>query len=322
MNDNDGAKQATGAPLEQAALSWCIKMRGEVTEELQKEFDEWRKEPAHQRAYNRYSKVMHKAEILKTSAGRRPKRWLMAGAAAAAVILFAIAISAGGTPFPGSGDGLSARAAEPLVTQRGEIRRFLLDDGSTATLDTDTKVEVSISPDSRFLRLAYGRARLDVAKDARPFRIAVGEGVVTTREAVVDISIRANRRVVVELISGTAELKPAASAEHPRSLSAAEAIEYGVDDRSIRGSARGSASSSREWPSGWADHRSIRLDQLVSEANRYAEIPIVVDDPKVATRMVTGRFKISDTEMFVSRIAELFDLAVDRRADGIHLRTR
>src|SRR3546814_20055750 len=75
-------------------------------------------------AYNRYSRVIAQAEILKSSGQtdeattaklvtRPSKRWIMVGAAAAAVIVFAITISAGGTPIPGS--GVSATAAEPLV---------------------------------------------------------------------------------------------------------------------------------------------------------------------------------------------------------------
>src|SRR3546814_10866775 len=98
---------------------------------------------------------MVQAEILKSSeqtgeattaklVTHPSKRWMMVGAAAAAVIVFAITISAGGTPIPGSGVVLSAHAAEPLVTERGEIRSFELEDGSTATLDSDTRIEVSI----------------------------------------------------------------------------------------------------------------------------------------------------------------------------------
>ena len=85
---------------------------------------------------------------------------------------------------------------------------------------------------------------------------------------------------------------------------------------------RPSVSSSAEWPSGWAEHRSIPLDQLISEANEYASLPIVVEDPKIAKRDVSGRFKISDTEIFLQRIADLFDLTIHRRPDGIYLRSQ
>ncbi|MBK6413884.1 hypothetical protein [Sphingopyxis sp.] len=69
----------------------------------------------------------------------------------AALVL--IAIGAGGAPCCSVGAGSTARAAEPLVTRRGEIRTFRLADGSTATLDTDSRVG------SNFLTLSPGPSR-------------------------------------------------------------------------------------------------------------------------------------------------------------------
>lgn len=313
-------------------------MRGEVTKTLQEEFDQWRTaSPDNQRAYDRYSRVIAGSKILKTSrelhpsaieepVERRPGRWLMTGAAAAAACIFAIAISAGDHLFPGSADVLAARATEPLVTGRGEIRSFLLNDGSTATLDTETQVEVSIASGDRYLRLMQGRARLEVINSPRSFKIAVGDGVVTTKEGVVDITLRDDRRVVVELVRGNAELDPALPTDRPTgrsiTLQRSTALEYGASDQQIRSSISERVGSSHEWPSGWAEYASIRLDLLVREANRYSDMPITLGSPNIANRTVSGRFKISDTEMFLSRIAELLDLTVERSSDGIRLRTR
>lgn len=313
-------------------------MRGEVTEQLQEQFEQWlAASPRHRQAYDRYSRVITQAEILKTSGQtgeatsanlvtRPSKRWIMVGAAAAAAIVFAITISAGGTPIPGSGVVLSAHAAEPVMTKRGEIRSFKLEDGSTVTLDSDTRIEVSISPDARYVRVAQGRARMRVANNVRPFRLAAGQGIVTTNEGVVDVMISDDRQVVVELISGKADLASASRAGPtvavPRPLRSGTTLRYRTDDQQVHSTTRPSVNLSAEWPSGWAEHRSIPLDQLVSEVNRYASVPIIVEDPKLAKRDAAGRFKISDTEMFLKRIADLFDLTVHRRPDGIYLRSQ
>jgi len=338
MNDNESAKSGGDAPSKEDALAWAIKMRGEMTEQLQEQFERWlAASPLHKQAYDRYSRVISQAEILKSSAQtaeattaklatRFPKRWMMMGAAVAAVVVFAITISAGGTPIPGSDPILSAHAAEPLVTRRGEIRSFELEDGSMATLDSNTRIEVSISPDTRSVRLAHGRARVRVANDIRPFRLAAGQGIVTTNEGVVDVMISDDRQVLLELISGKADLTSASratfAAAAPRSLRNRTALQYRADDPQVHSTARPSVNSSAEWPSGWVEHRSIPLDQLISEANKYASIPIIVEDRKLAARDAAGRFKISDTEMFLKRIAELFDLTIHRRPDGIYLRSQ
>src|SRR3546814_9779043 len=57
-------------------------------------------------------------------------------------------------------------------------------------------------------------------------------------------------------------------------------------------------------------YRSIRLDRLVAEANRYAVLPIMIDDPATAAFEVSGRFHVSQTERFADRIASLFGLSV------------
>src|SRR3546814_17577689 len=110
--------------------------------------------------------------------------------------------------------------------------------------------------------------------------------------------ISADRQVVVELISGKAHLasasRAASAAAEPQSLRTRSALQYGFHDPQIRSTVRASVSSSAEWPSGWAEHSSIPLDQLISEANEYAPLPIVLEDPKLAKRDVSGRFKIND----------------------------
>ena len=338
MNDNESAKSGGDTPGKDEALAWAIKMRGEMTKQLQEQFERWlAASPQHKQAYDRYSRVISQAAILKSSGQadeattaklvtRSSKRWMMVGAGVAAVIVFAITISAGGTPIPGSDVVLSAHAAEPLVTQRGEIRSFALKDGSTATLDSNTKIEVLISPDTRYVRLAHGRARVRVANDRRPFRLAAGQGIVSTNEGVVDVTLSDDHHVLVELISGKADLASASratsAAAAPQSLRTRTALKYRADDPQVHFTARPSVSSSAEWPAGWVEHRSIPLDQLISEANRYASVPIIVEDRKLAKRDAAGRFKISDTEMFLTRIANLFDLTIHRRPDGIYLRSQ
>src|SRR3546814_8736088 len=76
----------------------------------------------------------------------------------------------------------------------------------------------------------------------------------------------------------------------------------------------GEAQIPESWPDGWAEYRSIRLDRLVAEANRYAVLPIMIDDPATAAFEVSGRFHVSQTERFADRIASLFGLSEIGRA--------
>lgn len=78
--------------------------------------------------------------------------------------------------------------------------------------------------------------------------------------------------------------------------------------------------SNREWPSGWVAYETIRLDNLIAQANRYAEKPIRLADPMLGTLKVSGRFRISDSHGFVARICALFDLQAVPEQDAVYLR--
>src|SRR3546814_11157201 len=82
------------------------------------------------------------------------------------------------------------------------------------------------------------------------------------------------------------------------------------------------ANARQDWPSGWVQHRSIRLDQLVAQANRYSGKPIILDDNATAALIASGRFQINKTDVFVERIAESLKLRISYRDDGMHLRKR
>lgn len=333
MNDN-GRDARDNMSIKEQARKWLARLEHDKSPETRVEFEAWlAASEEHRREFAWIEKVYANSEILTKSEkfGRnreardrsaRPRSWLMIGtAAAAAAAVLLIAFGAGSASLPGS--SMSAQAAVPLVTQRGEIRSFRLADGSTATLDTDSKVEVSITEQERYLRLSHGRARFEVAPDPRPFRVQAGAGEVTARRGVFDVAYDDATKITVRLISGDADIGPASqqSRDAVQPLRQDAVTGYGSADYGSTEVRPEAADMLRQdWPNGWVNYRSIRLDQLIAQANRYADKPIILDDPATAALQVTGLFKISETDKFVKRIAELKSLRVSRRNDGIHLR--
>lgn len=320
-------------PVDEVARAWLIKMRGEDAGALRGEFEAWLLASAdHCEAYRRAERRMSALAALKTSqrhgtshaeARRGPVRgWLPWGAAATAIALLIIAIGAGGASLPGQpGTASVARAAEPLVTQRGEIRTFRLADGSRATLDTDSRLDVAFGKGARSVRLIKGRVRLAIARRDVPLHIAAGQGRTTANDAEIDLSVDEAGTVTAALRRGEADLRLDAKAGPGTALPRGEALTYRRDGR-LQLAATPASDIPASWPEGWADYRSIRLDHLVAEANRYAVLPVVIDDRSIAALEVSGRFHISQTERFADRIASLFGLGVERTADAIHLRRR
>ncbi len=249
----------------------------------------------------------------------------MAGAAAAAVLLLAFGMQASRTVSLDNSSIASDDTDKPLVTAPREIRTWRLSDGSSVTLDADSRVEVAMTSEERRLRLRQGKARFSVVGERRPFIVEAAAGAVMADQAVFDMAFDRSDRVTVNLISGRANMhgliQPAVYTVPDRSLQPGKPVFYPVDAFAPT-QADGAAADARDWPDGWVEYRSIALRDLVAQANRYSDRPIVIDDPAVGDMSASGRFKLTDTDAFVSRIAEALDLSVKRRSDGIHLGRR
>lgn len=131
--------------------------------------------------------------------------------------------------------------------------------------------------------------------------------------------------IAVTLAKGGASIEVADGHRGPRQplqLVAGKPLGYRADAPVLSLEARPEAQGMSDWPSGWAEYRVIRLDQLVAQANRYAAVPIIIKDPAIARLEASGRFRISQTDSFIERLSGLFDLVAERRADGIYLRSR
>lgn len=318
-------------PVDEVARAWHVKMRGDDADAVRDEFEAWRLVSAeHREAYARITRQLAASAILKTSArhgtarsaGRRRQfpAWTSWGAATAAA-LFLVAIGAGGLSLPGMqpAGSSAARAAEPLVTKRGEIRTFRVGDGSRITLDTDSRVDVTLRNGAHMLRLIKGRARLAVSGQAVPMRVEAGSAVMTVTAGEIDIGVDPAGAVTVALRNGTASLR--ANAEEATALTPGKTFAV----RSSSGRQADAAAVDpmpRDWPEGWAEYQTIRLDRLVAEANRYAAVPIVIDDKSSAAVELSGRFHISDTRAFAERVGQLLDLSVETRTASIHLHRR
>ncbi|GAY20119.1 FecR family protein [Sphingobium fuliginis] len=260
----------------------------------------------------------HATPLKPAGRSRTGRRWATGAIAAAAMVALTVGLLPN-LPLPWL---LSQARAETYATGHGDIRRFTLADGSLVTLDTDSRVEVVIGRSKRHALLRQGRARFVVAADLRPFTIRAGNGDVVTAKGEVDVGVDGNAQVELRLRSGSASVKARDTMDRQSEsmpLTINRPVLYAGGDFAPRVVTAPTADT-RDWPSGWVEYRTIPLGELIREANRYAKTPIILDDPKLARLTASGRFQLTETDRFASRIAELFQLRISRRAGGIHLR--
>lgn len=174
------------------ARSWYVRLSMAESDEvasLEAGLQEWLEQSqAHRDAYANVASLHLDAETLKTSrvhgretAAQRlqaePVPWLRYGAVAAAIVAVVMIVTTyRSSPSPAQKAPEPVAHYEPFETVRGEIRQFRLADGSVATLDTDSRIEVSMTKKARHLRLSQGRARLsdDTGKSIIASRVLPG----------------------------------------------------------------------------------------------------------------------------------------------------
>ena len=248
----------------------------------------------------------------------QPGRWRHAIAATLAVL--AVGSAAWG------GWHLTGRQDAHYMSAVGEVQTVTLPDGSTATLSSDSRLDVQISRSERRLALARGEAFFDVAHDTRrPFVVeAQGRRVaaVGTR-----FSVRRNPddvRVVVT--EGKVRLDSGLAADgraQPVALlpagSVATAGRNGVLVRSVPVA---DAERYLEWREGFLTFDDTSLADAAAEFNRFNTRKLELGDASVADLRVGGNFRWSNADGFVRLLEQGFPVRAERHEDRIVLHAR
>ncbi|AOF97743.1 FecR family protein [Sphingobium sp. RAC03] len=327
MSDGQSPADGTGNQFYDEAADWFTKMRGPNADTHQAEFDAWLKRGAlHRAAYNRI------AEIFLDSDGDAPpipetlrRRRLQPVPAIFAAILVALgalslslwlAFSQGHDERTTNDIGKNLSAAPRLVTYAtavGEVRRFRLGDGSLITLDTDSLLATDFSQSERRLRLLRGRARFDVAHEARPFRVAAGTGMITAHGTIFDVMLQDGKMVSVQLLRGAIDVAMAGRAEQKSQSSAIQHLKPGqatsFKDRFTLAEPTDQEPDT-QWPQGRAEFQDVAMEEVVETANRYFIVPIELEGDGIGKLRVTGIFSMKDGRALAQKLAHLLDLDV------------
>lgn len=224
--------------------------------------------------------------------------------------------------FIGAAWWLNAPETLKYATRVGEIRSETLADGSRVILDTDTQIQVAFTGAHRQITLIEGRAHFEVAHDtARPFKVIFGKGTVTAVGTAFDVTAFANNKTVT-LLEGKVVVEGAARSRESADqtmLSPGQRIALASDGRltpprMINPEGVGS------WQRGRIDLTDLTLRDALTQVNRYSSTKIVVREPSLEDRRVSGVFRIGDVNAVVSAVCTYFDLeVVQRTADAVVL---
>ena len=250
---------------------------------------------------------------------RTKRRWRLRSPGAkwltvAAVVVLATAASVW---------ALVMRPAAPFEyeTALGEQRSVLLGDGSVITLNTRSRATVRFTSEVRKVSLERGEALFNVAKDARrPF--VVDAGGTTIRAVGTEFNVRrTTAEAEITVVEGKVRVTPTSvnSLLEPgpqnQPLLVGPGEQLVISRQGVPAMHRlGSVGRVTAWVQRQLVFDTQPLSEVVAEFNRYNPHPLVIADPELAQKKISGVFAANDPDSLVAFLRRLPGVTVHESA--------
>lgn len=219
---------------------------------------------------------------------------------------------------------VSDAAADTYVSGVGELRKVPLADGSTMILNTSTDTRVRFDANERSVRLTSGEALFEVAKDpTRPFVVHTGNVTVTAVGTAFVVRKEGSGRVNVMVTEGVVEIKRPDTMQPVQRIAANQRATVSPSDP-IRVEQVRPRDAERKlaWRAGMIAFDNEPLVSAIAEFNRYSTRHVVIDDPALSARTITGIFRVTDIDEFAQTTAAALNADVSNEGETIHIRPR
>ena len=266
---------------------------------------------------------LQELEVEAARSKRRPIAAIMAITAIAASIL---AMVVGVLWLQGDGErfGLPKR----FVTVHAEQGSWLLPDGTSMSLNSDSAVTVRYNAHERVVEVERGQALFHVAHErARRFRVIAGEAGIIAVGTEFDVFRKSGSTQVtvvegkVAVFSGEAPAVTTSAVLPPQTLSVGAGEQIRVTDHSapVRASAV-NVQQAVAWVQRQVAFTERPLGEVAAEFNRYGAVPIIVQSERLRELPISGIFNAYDTDSFVAFIGRLDGVEIDRTSQRILVR--
>lgn len=267
------------------------------------------------------------------------RRWALAATRrarvmrqAAAAGVAALVLGVGGMAFFHSSDDPRPLATQAFSTAVGQQATITLPDGSTLTLNTDTRVRTVANRDRRLVYLDRGQAFFRVAKDPHhPFVVTAGGRTVTALGTAFEVRVDDGALKVV-LVEGRVRVEsarpqtpqppegasateiPAPAASMTTDMSAGSQL-VAPDDADWR-LTRTNVARETSWLRGQIIFDDEALGDVVAELNRYSTRKMAFADKRLAERRISGIYTPGDVHGFALALRDANVAGVKEEPDG------
>ena len=211
-----------------------------------------------------------------------------------------------------------ATAAQAYRTTKGEVRLVPLEDGSRITLNTESEVRVEFGRDIRAIELVSGEVLFDVASDAaRPFVVTVGSSRIMATGTSFSVKHLEGQPVEVLVRQGSIRVvgpdRQQAISKSVTTNQKAIAAPGGVATRPI---IPGELDRELAWLNGMLSFEDTPLSQAAASFSRYSDVEIVLADPAIGDRTITGLFAANNPRGFARSAALSLGLRAEQTSSS------
>lgn len=211
-------------------------------------------------------------------------------------------------------------------TAPGERQTMTLADGSKVSLDADSVLNVTLTPERRSLALVRGEAFFDVAKDPlRPFVVFAGGTQTQAIGTAFDIRMSEDRTVVA-VTEGKVEVTPTSKAELPvamagsgthvaNQISAGQAVSYSRNGH-IDALPAADATIAAAWREGRRQYLGEPLRDVLADVARYTGRRIELAEGSVGDLQFTGTLRLENCDAWLQGLSVALPVKIDAREDG------
>jgi transmembrane sensor len=305
------------------AAKWIARLQRGLYPEEGLELRDWLKLPVNRVAILETARLLHGADVNSTLAALvpthprepekpkpRPLSFAMpATFAVLSTVAFGVVLFMGHVPeSSGKVVHRNTRASDTEIygTAIGEIKEVTLPDGSILTLNTDTRVGVTYSPDSREVTLSKGEASFDVVHaPERPFVVGAGKRRFQVEGTMFNLRMLTPNSVELTVAQGAVKVLDAPPGLPQTPARRRDPITYGeatvhslhealVDPgfQSVTHIDASDLESRLAWRRGMLVFEDKALEDVLAEVERYTTTKFVVADDKLRNVRLSGQFPV------------------------------
>lgn len=298
--------------VEDEAAAWVVAMMAEtVPAHTERQFDLWIKaHPDHAQAYADLCATWQAEPVAEALTAVKHQRknythWIigLGGVMAACLVLGLVGLNTGTVELPTLKPQPTYSAS--LMTGPGDIQDVALPDGTRIALSGNSALTVQFLNGRRQVELTRGEAWFDVAHDeARPFHVAANDTDVKVLGTAFNIDAITEETTEISVYRGKVQV--AVGRAYTDLTPGLKLISH-LGRSEVQ---RFDVATTPDWRDGWYEAEDIELGRLIAEVNRFATVPVRIDDPDLAAKAVSGRFKVSDPALVLNGLQQVYGLKV------------